>query len=90
MQKDSKRRNGTSGNTVRMVKNRVLMGAMTMTRRLRRTHTARRARCRGKALGLSGWRHEHLRVVLQVEGGIDDLRGLAQLLVDASVPSEVV
>ena len=48
--------------------------------------SALRSAGRGKAPGMSGWRYEHLRVVLQLDGGVTELLALAQLLVDASIP----
>ena len=41
---------------------------------------------RRKAHDLSLWRYEHLRVLLQCEGGTDALRGVAQAMIDGAVP----
>lgn len=45
---------------------------------------------RRTAPGPTGWRYEHLRVLLQLPGGVRPLLGVAQLLVDGNVPQPIV
>ena len=58
----------------------------TLELRMRFLERALRAGGRGTAPGLSGWRFEHLRCVLQLAGGSAQLLPLVQLLVSGVVP----